>query len=393
MTHQPAAPARNFIPLSAPQFTEADIASVAATLQSGWVSTAAPVVRDFESAMAKWLDVPDAIALNSGTAALHLALRLAGVGQGDEVIVPALSFIATVNPVMYVGATPVFADVDPDTLGLSASTVLPCLTSKTKAIIVTHLFGLAAAMEPICALARERGIPVIEDAAEALGTTLQHASGEQRFVGSFGDFGCFSFNGNKTFTTGSGGLLVSKHPVEAHGNWPRRGRALSAQARVLNTEEIEHEAIGHNYRMNAMQAALGVSQLPRLDAMLRARRDIAFRYWQALHEAPGIEAVYWLDELNHGQWPSYWLSCMRLRDASQRLPLLRYAKEKGIELRPFFKPLPLLTPFLNSASARNAFPVAEQCWQHGVCLPSSHWLGQADQEYVIETIRNGLAQA
>jgi perosamine synthetase len=378
-------PPRARIPLSAPLFNEADKRAVLDTLQEGWVSTAAPIVRRFEEAMGAYFEEADSVALNSGTAALHVALQAAGIGPGDEVIVPALTFVATVNPVRYLGATPVFADVDAKTLGLSVQTVLPKLTSKTKAIIATHLFGLVCEIDQLALMAQAQGIILIEDASEALGSRLYHQK-----VGIFGDFGCFSFNGNKTLTTGSGGLLLANNPL-----YPEEMlRGWTAQARVLGSEEIEHEDIGYNYRMNAMQAALGLSQLQRLEAFIAARQWIAKRYAEALNSSTDQARVLYMDPETSGQLPSYWLTCLLLQNPEKRLPLIQAANNHGIELRPFFKPIPLLAPYQAFADPHpeTAYPNALQLWQTGINLPSSHWLPESDQDYVIDFIRNWLAQ-
>jgi perosamine synthetase len=378
------------IPLSAPQFGAEEEQALLAVLRSGWVSTASPVVRQFEMALAGWLGVKDGVALNSGTAALHIALQLLGIGVGDEVLVPALSFIATVNPVRYVGATPVFADVEPDTLAVSPATLTPLLTEKTKAVIVTHLFGLSAHMPELMAWAEKHNLWVIEDAAEALGSTVNNAAGVSQFAGTFGHIGCFSFNGNKTLTTGSGGFLVSNVFEE---RLPE-ARGLSAQSRTLSSEEIEHDGVGHNYRMNALQAALGLSQLPRLQGMVEQRQAIALRYHQVFSEAQEqAGSLYYLNEQQHGQAPSYWLSCLRLNKAKQRQPLIRHARGLGLEFRPIFKPLPLLKPYFQEAKNPDSlWPNALAAWQTGVCLPSSHWLSEAEQAEVNICILNFVQQ-
>lgn len=366
------------IPLSAPLFTEADEAAVLRTLRSGWVSTASPVVKDFEAGMAAWLGLSDSVALNSGTAALHLALRLIDIQPGDEVIVPALTFVATVNPVRYQQAIPVFADIDPKSLAITAETVEPLITPKTKAIMVTHLFGLVADVKALRELADKHGLWLIEDAAEALGARWQG-----RFAGTWGHIGCFSFNGNKTLTTGSGGLLVCPE----FPDWPARARALSAQARQLDSWEVEHLEVGHNYRMNALAAALGTSQLQQLNIMIRNRQAIAKRYAQAFESAtpcPGSLLIQ-SPEVD-GAEPSYWFSVLRLAKPSLRYALSQAVEAEGIQLRPVFKPLPLQAPFEPWAKPAATYPNALDAWQRGLCLPCSHWLSEADQQDVINTV-------
>lgn len=374
------------IPLSAPAFTQADRDAVDEALRSGWVSTAAPSVKAFEAAFASFTQSPQAAATNAGTAALHLALKAVGVGSkengGDEVIVPALSFIATVNPVRYLGATPVFADVERATFGLSRATVEPLITPKTKAIIATHLFGFAADVPDLRQLADERGLWLIEDAAEALGTTIS-SQNENKPVGSWGHLGCFSFNGNKTLTTGSGGMVVGQNPEHL-----RLIRSWSAQDRVLDTPEIEHASVGFNCRMNGLQAVLGSSQLNRLNELLACRKAIAQRYFEGLKETSGLNFCYLQQETQ--QSPTYWLSTLMVADEAHRLPLIMAARTQGIECRPVFKPLPYQPPY--AAFNQNTYPNADWLWRHGVCLPSSATLTPAEQTEVVALLRSYFLQ-
>lgn len=374
------------IPLSTPWFDDREEQRVLQTLRSGWVSTASPVVQQFEQAFAQTLGCAHTVATNSGTAALHLALKASGVGPGDEVIVPALTFTASVNPVLYVGATPVFADVEADTLGLSVRTVQPRLTSRTRAVVAVHLFGMAADVVGLRTWCQANQLLLLEDAAEALGTTI-----DGQAVGTFGQLGTFSFNGNKVITTGSGGAIAC--PDEALA---ARMRALSAQDRLLGTDELEHVGVGFNYRMNALQAALGLAQLEKLTAFVARRTAIALFYRRELAEcAP----VLW-PEADSGVAPSCWLSCLLVPRAEQRLPLIHALRLQGIESRPFFKPLPLqphFQPYLTEQQRAggpvdHAFATAVALWQRGVCIPSSPQLADADLERVVAAIRQFFKQ-
>jgi perosamine synthetase len=355
------------IPLAEPCLDQTDVDAVVACLRSGWVSTTSPLVSQFETAMAHFLGVPATLALNCGTSAIHLALLLAGVQPGDKVAVPALSFVATVNPVRYCHAIPVFVDVDPHTFGMSPHALADALREHPdiKAIVVTHLYGHMADIASIKALAGDR--PVIEDAAEALGSRLNH-----QYAGTLADYGCFSFNGNKIITTGSGGLLVCQEP-----NQLQQARLLATQGKAPDGEPFDHAVVGYNYRMNGIQAALGLSQLAKLPQLLRQKVAIAQFYAQLIPQ--------WTPHLQHlnGQVP--WLSTVVLPNAQQREGINALFHQHKLATRPFFKPLPLLTPYQPWASSAS-YLTATRLWQQGLCLPSSgdfhpeqkywHWLAQ-----------------
>jgi perosamine synthetase len=357
------------IPLSTPVLDELDIQSVVACLKSGWVSAVSPTTQAFEAAFAECLHTPYALATQSGTAALHLALMALDIGPGDEVIVPALTFIATVNPVRYVGATPVFVDVDPATLALDPAQVAAAITPNTRAILVTHLYGRPAPMDALIALARQFGLFVIEDASESLGATL---NGQP--VGTLGTIGCFSFNGNKLITTGGGGMAITQNRFLA-----MRMRHLACQARVLSDPEFVHDEVGYNYRMSGVQAALGLSQLEKMPTLLAQKRAIAERYRTALS---GQVDTRWLSDPAGGE-SAQWLSTILLRDFAQREHCRSLLADQGIESRPLFQPLPLLAPY---QQAGQVFPVAVDLWQRGLCLPSSAHLTPTAQGRVIAAV-------
>jgi perosamine synthetase len=363
------------IPLSEPWLTEAEQVAVSQTIASGWLSTAAPMVDDFESAFVARFGFTAGVSTNSGTSALWMALVASGIGRGDEVIVPALSFIATVNPVCYVGATPVFADVAFETFGLCPATVEPLITPRTKAIIATHLYGFACDVVGLRGLAEAYNLTLIEDAAEAFGTTVNGQS-----VGSFGHFGTFSFNGNKTLTTGSGGMLVGSQSAEI-GLVQR----LATQAKVFTDGELDHFGVGYNTRMSAIPATMGLVQLARFSELLAKRMAIA-----AAYEASAIGTYF------RGcpppiagavQVPSYWLSTVRLPCPQKRLGVLAQLAAEGIEARPIFKPLPLTQAYAHWVEGgAGLFPVSTQLWQSHINLPSSGTLTQSQQARVIDAV-------
>ncbi|MGE0200593.1 MAG: DegT/DnrJ/EryC1/StrS family aminotransferase [Candidatus Melainabacteria bacterium] len=360
------------IPLSIPNLGPEEEASVLSVIRSGWVSSVSPVVRDFEKSFSQKTNALHAVATNNGTAAIHLAMLALGVDENDEVIVPALSFVATANPIRYVGATPVFVDVEGDTFGLDPDQLEAAITPRTKAIVATHLFGLPCRIREIVAIANRYGIPVIEDAAESLGTTI-----DGQYAGTFGSVGCFSFNGNKTITCGGGGMAVSNDPGLAEKMFH-----LSVQAREPGIE-ISHDEVGYNLRMTGLQAALGVTQIQKLAGFVDKKRRIARTYAQKLANIPGITTYVdgpFSDEA------SYWLSVILVDNPERRDQLIQRAIACGIEFRPVFKPLQLLKPY-KQFSHNRTFPVAEKLWRQGVCLPSSTTLSEIEQQEIITLIQ------
>lgn len=370
------------IPLSVPCMGPEEERSVSECVKSGWVSSVSPVVRQFESQFAEALRVPHAIATNAGTSALHLAMHAVGVGPGDEVIVPALTFIATVNPVRYLGAIPVFVDVESTRFGMDPKAVEAAITPKTKAIVVAHLYGFPARIRMIVDIANKHGIPVIEDAAEALGSAV-----DGDFIGTIGTIGCFSFNGNKTITCGGGGMVITKDKALAD-----RILHLSTQARIQDPDcsaEITHDDIGYNCRMTGLQAALGVAQLAKMPQFLAKKREIARVYAQALASIPGIQTKYLAEPLVETD-PSFWLSVSLLDDSAMRNVIINKALEAGIEFRPFFKPLTMLEPYKPFATGH--YPVAEALWRRGLCMPSCQSMTEEQQQEVLNLLSECLNQ-
>lgn len=258
------------IPLSAPDITEAEIEAVVSVLRSSRLSLG-PKLEEFERAVAEHVGAAHAVGVSSGTAGLHLALIALGIGAGDEVIVPSFTFIAVANAVRYVGATPIFADIDGESLNLDPARVEAAITPRTRALIAVHTFGRPAAMAALLDIARRYGLKVIEDACEALGAEI----GSQR-VGTFGDAGVFAFYPNKQITTGEGGMVVTRDADVA-----RRVRALRNHGRY-GEAWLEHAELGYNYRLSEMQAALGVEQMRRVEEILARREAIARRYCELL---------------------------------------------------------------------------------------------------------------
>jgi len=345
---------------------------------SNWLSTVGPNLAAFEEAFTERLGVP-AVALSSGTAAIHLGLRLLGVGPGDEVFCPTLTFVATANPIRYLGAQPVFLDSSRLNWNLDAELLALALRGRfqrsrlPRAVIVVHLFGQCANMDPILEVCREYEIPVLEDAAEALG-----ASYKGRPAGTMGDVGVFSFNGNKIITTTGGGMLVSRNP-----EWVALARFWSTQARDPGIA-YAHSQIGYNYRMSNVLAGIGRGQLEVLSLRVLQRRAIAFRYRDAFANLPGIS---FMPQASYGLHTN-WLSCFLIdedRFGCSRDELISHLARADIECRPVWKPMHMQP--LYARCGRYGGEVAEDLYRRGICLPSSSSLGLSDQLYVIKQVR------
>jgi dTDP-4-amino-4,6-dideoxygalactose transaminase len=352
---------------------------------SNWIAPVGPHLDAFEREVAEMLGVSEAVALSSGTAALHLGLLAAGVGKGDRVITSTLTFAATVNAIVYVGAEPVFVDVSPDTWTLDPDLLgeelarNASLGRRVGAVIPVDLYGQCADYSRILAVAGQYGVPVIADAAEALGASYK---GEQ--AGSFGLCAAFSFNGNKIITTSGGGMLVSRDRAVI-----ARARHLSAQARqpVVHYEHVE---VGYNYRMSNLLAAVGRGQLQSLPAKLAKRRGINERYRAALTTLPGLS---FMPEASYGR-SNCWLTCVRI-DATRfgfgpehiRLHL----DSCDIEARPVWKPMHL-QPAFRECTVRGG-DVAALLFEQGLCLPSGSSLSEIDQRRVISALEESRVVA
>ena len=365
--------------LSPPDISTRDHATVDAVLTSNWVAPVGPDLEAFESAVAELAQRQYAVALNSGTAALHLALQLLNVQPGDSVICPTLTFAASANPICYCGADPIFVDSEPRTWNMdpvllelelgerAASGELP------KAVIVVHLYGQCADMDPILAVCERYGIPVVEDAAEALG-----ASYKGRPAGGMGAFSFFSFNGNKIITTSGGGMLLADN-----GSWIDRARFLATQAREP-VAHYEHRELGYNYRLSNVLAGLGLSQLDDLSRRIAAKRAHFEAYRAALGELPGVRFM----PIEDPDAANYWLTCMTIDPVdggSSRDAVIAALEAADVEARPLWKPLHMQPVFQDCASIGGE--CAEGLFATGLCLPSGSALSEADRSKVIEGVR------
>jgi len=364
--------------LSPPEVGADERSSLLEAFDSNWIAPVGPDLDSFERELAARAGVDHAVALSSGTAALHLALLLSGVGRGDEVLVPSFTFMATAAAVTYLGATPVFVDSSPATWTIDPSLVEDELATRARAgrlpsaIVSVDLYGQCADYDALTELCDRYGIPLIEDAAEALGATYRgHAAG------SFGAAGVFSFNGNKIITTSGGGMLVSRS-----GELVERARYLATQAREP-FPHYEHSEIGFNYRLSNLLAALGRAQLRGLDSHILRRAAINRSYRAALQTTPGIS---FMPVAAYGT-PNWWLTCILVdpEDFGADRERIRLALEaEDIESRPTWKPLHLQPVFAGAPTVGG--DACASIFERGLCLPSGSGLSEDDLARVVEVV-------
>jgi perosamine synthetase len=318
------------IPLSAPDTTEEDIAAVSAVLRTSRLSLG-PRMEEFEQSVARYAGTSHAIAVNSGTSALHLCIRALGISEGDEVIVPSFAFIAVTNVLRYERAVPVFIDIDPQTLNLDPTRIEEAITPRTRAIIMVHTFGCPAALDEILEIARRHKLFVIEDACEALGAQF-----DGRKVGSFGDAAVFGFYPNKQITSGEGGMLVTSNSKVA-----ALARKLRNHGRCESGEWLQHEELGYNYRISELNCALGASQLRRLEAILERREAIAREYHRRLENEPRLQLSAIDLPRRRISWFVYVLRVRECFTASHRDHISQAMASRGIACGRYFAPIHL----------------------------------------------------
>lgn len=366
------------LPLSFPVLDGNETLYLRQVLSSGYLATSGSFIFKFESKLSRKIKTHQAIALNSGTSALHLSLVLLGVGQGDEVICQSFTFCASANPVVYLGATPIFVDSEEDSWNISPEILEDAILSrlalgkKPKAIVVVHLFGMPAKMNEILEIASKYDIPVLEDAAEAVGSTYGG-----KYCGTLGKLGIYSFNGNKILTTGGGGAVLSNDAI-----FIERAKYLSTQARE-DLPYYQHLEIGYNYRMTNMAAAIGLAQLERLDKLVNRRREINSIYRKLFSDLPGIS----FQNEYKGAYSNFWLTTILINEkmtgfSNDRLRTQFF--KSGIETRFLWKPLHL-QPVYSDAPYYGG-NVSEQLFLKGLCLPSSANLTYDDQIKIFSVI-------
>ena len=337
-------------------------------LDNSWISSRGLFVTQFENGFATKICVEHAASVSNGTVALHLALMALGIGPDDEVIVPTLTYIASVNAVNYCNATPVFVDSLRDTWQIDPEDIRRHITPRTRAIMPVHLYGQACDMDAIMAIAKEHRLFVIEDCAEAFGTLYKG-----RHVGTFGDISTFSFFGNKTITTGEGGMVVSSNKTLIE-----RARHLKGQG-LATHREYWHDVVGYNYRMTNIQAAIGLAQLERGDEFVSRKREIAALYVELLKETP-VEIHREAPNTYH----SYWMISILVKHADLRDPLRKHLADADIETRPLF--FPVHTMPMHSRNYRR-HPVAEDLAWRGINLPSYPSLSDQQVTTICDEIR------
>ncbi len=378
--------------LSPPHLGRHELNYLHKAIEDNWVAPAGPNLAGFEADICAAVNVPHCVALSSGTAALHLGLLLLGVGPGDEVLCPSFTFVASANPILYCGATPVFVDSEPDTWNLCPVRLREAIEDrlrrgkKPRALLLVHLYGVPAKMTEILALAAEFDLPILEDAAEALGARFKGQP-----LGSFGRVGVFSFNGNKILTTSGGGALV------AHD------RALAERARFLATQakdeapHYQHSEVGYNYRLSNLLAGIGRGQMELLADRVKRRREIFRWYQEHLAGLPGLAVAPAAEP--PGALANRWLTTVLLAPpdpadgpgppAATPETLRRALEARNIESRPLWKPLHLQPLFAGAPVYGGA--VCADLFARGLCLPSGTALAEADLRRVADALREALA--
>jgi perosamine synthetase len=355
------------IPVAAPVLGGRETEYVLECLTTSWISSNGRFISEFERAFAAYCGVKHAITTNNGTSALHLALVALGLQAGDEVIVPSLTYIASANAVRYCNAKPVFVDNDIHTFNMDPEEVTAKITPRTKAIMPVHLYGHPVDLDPILKIAKDHGLFVVEDAAEAVG-----AKYKGRTIGGHGTCSTFSFFGNKTITTGEGGMVTTNDDALAERLRLFRGQGVDPKRRYW------FPVVGYNYRMTNIAAAIGLAQLERIDVYLRARKAVAEGYQQRLgHLSDRIALPISENWAEH----TYWMYTIRLQDsvAKERDQVIRDFEAHGIETRPVFYPMHILPPYHEDG---RPFPRAELCGARGINLPTHAQLTDYDMDRV-----------
>jgi len=370
---------KKFIPVAAPSLVGNEKKYVLDCLESTWISSIGKYVDRFEEAFAEFCGVKYAISCSNGTVALHLALLALGVGPGDEVIVPTLTFVATANAVTYCGARPVFVDSEPETWNLNPELLEEKITPRTKGIIAVHLYGHPVDMDPVLDIAQGHGLFVLEDAAEAHG-----AEYKGKRVGSIGNIATFSFYGNKIITTGEGGMVVTNDEELARKVRQLKGQGMDPERRYW------FPIVGYNYRMTNIQAAIGLAQLEKANWHIERRREVASWYYERLKGVQGLTLPV------EKEWAKnvYWMFSIVLDDnlSLSRDEVMAALEAQGIQTRPFFYPMHTLPPY-QGMGGKDQFPVADRLAARGINLPTWAGLQEEDVDFVCKTLTEILGPA
>jgi perosamine synthetase len=358
------------IPVAEPEIGEEELQNVMEAVKSGWVSSKGPFIEEFERSFSSYINVKYGAATSNGTTALHLALAALGMGRGDKVLVPSLTFIAVANATTYTGAKPVFIDSHPEYWCMDPSKIEEKIDSQTKAIIVVHLYGHPCDMDEIMRIAEDHGLHVIEDCAEAHG-----AEYKGRKLGSFGIISCFSFYGNKIITTGEGGMCLTSNEELANKIRILRDHGMNPDKKYW------HDVIGFNYRMTNLQAAIGVAQLKKIDLLIDKKRQIAIAYKRLLQDLPAIRPA---PEMSWAK-SVYWLYSVLVKKGL-RNKIINHLEREGIETRPFFYPQHVLPPYKRGLT----LPVAEELSARGLNLPSGPRLSKNHIQEIVKSLEEAL---
>ena len=360
------------LPLAEPELCGNELKYLEECIKTNWISSQGKYVRIFENMFEEMHPGTTALAVSNGTVALHLALVSLGIVEGDEVIVPDLTFAATANAVIYTGAKPIFCEVNLQTWCIDAEEAEKLVTKKTKAIIPVHLYGHPCNMESITDFSLRHKLFIVEDCAESIGSRWNDQP-----VGIFGDAATFSFFGNKTISTGEGGMVLFRDRDVSERAQVHRGHGMSPEKKYW------HETIGFNYRLSNLQAAVGVAQLERLSVIVEKKRLIASFYAKHLKK---VEGIVQKPKLDSKVFHSYWLNTIKLCSYLDRDELMRKLLLNGIDSRPVFYPLHLMPPYKNYRRSIS-LSVTENISQHGISLPSSTQLNEDEIKYICEIIK------
>jgi len=366
---------RKFIPVYEPLLSGNEEKYLLDCVRTAWISSQGSYITKFEEGFCDYFNTPAALSTSNGTVALHLALLALGIGKGDEVIVPDLTFAASVNAIVYTGAKPVLVDIDKSTLNLNINEIEAKISSNTKAIMPVHLYGNPCDMNAIIKLAEKYDLLIIEDAAESFGAKYSN-----KYVGTFGHVSCFSFYGNKTITTGEGGMILFRDKKVAEKAKILRDHGQAEEKRYW------HNEIGFNYRMTNMQAAIGLAQLEKADEIIEQKIRLAKNYISQLKDIPGIECI----KTTKCGLNTYWLNTIIVDEdmyGHNRDQLAIHLKQHNIDSRPVFYPMHQMPPYIHYAKS-DSFPVSEFISANGISLPSSLKVSESDVMYICKIIRN-----
>lgn len=330
-------------------------------MNTSWISSKGHFVTDFENAFASYIGVKHGVAVFNGTVAIHLALMALNIKEGDEVIVPSFTYVASANPVVMVGAKPIFVDSLMSSWQMDPADVEKKISSKTKAVIAPHMYGHPCDMDALCAICKKNNIFLIEDCAEAIGSQYHG-----KMIGSFGDISCFSFFGNKTITCGEGGMVVTNDDDLYIKSANLKNQGLSP------IREYWHDVVGYNYRMTNIQAAIGLAQFEHIEPIIKDKIDNANWYMEELEDLPVIFHKPSEEDMVH----TYWMCSILCEDMSTRDGLRAYLKENGVETRPTFNTIHTMPMYLDSNG--QSFPIAESLAERGMNLPSYPQLTRKD---------------